>query len=203
MTLAEYIEQIRFGLREITPAFFTDTELMTYVNLKELEFVRKTKWLTKETDIAWESDGYSVLLPSDFMAVDFVLLDEDGAVTFLEKRGGKGRADTSELDFGYRLDSTKLWLTDDSERDSDTTLTLSYIYKPTPYTDPVTDAAVESTLGDDFSEIIIAGALSKGLVKQERFPSAQYHETVYQQGIIEAKRFRNDRVGKNVINIEH
>jgi hypothetical protein len=203
MTLAEYIEQIRFGVREITPAFFTDDELMTYVNLKELEFVRKTRWLTTELDISWESDGYSVLLPADFLAVDFVLLVEDGSTTFLEKRGGRGRASTSELESGYRLDATKLWLTDETVMDAASVLRLSYIQKPTPYADVVADAAVESDLGDDFSETIINGVLGRALVKQERFPSAQFHEGMYQKGIVEAKRYRNDRVGKNSINIDH
>jgi len=205
MTLAEYIEEIRDGLREITPAFFTNAELMRYINRKELEFARKTKWLTTELDIAWETDGYSVLLPSDFIAVDFVLLFGENSTDYLEKRGGRARADTSEMDPGYRLDkpNNKIILTDETDMSDGSTLRLSYIQKPTPYTDEVADLAVESDLGDEFAEVIINGVISLGLVKQERFNSANYHEAAFKTGVVEAKRYRNEREGKNVRNIEH
>jgi len=204
MTLAEYIQAIREAVRETTPAFFTNDEIMNLINLKEIEFVRKTKWLTAEGALSWESDGYSVLLPADFMSVDFVLLtDENGFTNYLEKRGGKGRATSSELDMGYRLDATKLWLTNTTVNDSETVLTLSYVYFPSAFTDSTADLLVESDLGDDFAEAIIDGAVSRMLVKQERFKSAQYHEAAYQGSIREATKFRNARIGKNVTNIDH
>ena len=202
MTLVEIIELCRFSVREPTPAFFTDDEIMIYTNLKSLEFCRRTTYLRDMATLT-DSGGGVFPLPNDFLTARSVILDTKGVRKEIFKQGASSRVSKSYLGVGYVMNSEAITLSNvgDLEDDSTMTIELDYAKRPYPFLDLEADKLKESDIPEEFIEVLTQGITAKMFEKQERYPSARESARNWDMGVKEAKKFANTRQGQGSINI--
>jgi len=204
-TLAEIIEECRYLVSEPTPAFFTDKEIMLFYNAVQMEFVKWTKILKEETDLAISAvDNVSVTLPADFLATKFVhLKSSDGSLQFLHPYGGRARGVRSPMseDLGYYLiNNTTLKLTQEQDPNSDE-VRLAYYQTPTPFADEVADLAVSCDIEDAYIDGVLAGTVSRLFKKRRELQESNIYFAEFQKKMAEARRFENKREGVRQMNI--
>ena len=220
MTTVDMIQQIRSALVEPIPGFWTDEELLRWMNRGQLDFVNRTRVL-EDKEVSTTEAGVGVYpLPSNCLSVHALFINLAQATetvpnpppnwqrlipTNLEKNAQQApnftSTDSSQTGdpTSYMIWGRNLYLfpvpraTVSPQLPPSDNLMLFFKSKPLD----ITASNQPLGLDDSLHEALIAYVLWRAFEKEKEFEQSQYHRSIYegyiQQGLRWAKKQSGDQ----------
>lgn len=194
MTAQEIIDQVRAALVEPVAGFWSDTELLGWINRAELDFNNRTRILESKAVTGTISGQIEYPLPSNCLSVRLVLFNDADTASGqtpnwvriypsnLEKSGQQtpNFLNTSSGATGtprsYVIWGRTLLLTPPPLVTAGSNITMFYKAKPIP----VALASAQLNLDDSFKDGIIAYVLWKAYEKEQEVDKAAAQQGVYE-----------------------
>lgn len=210
------ITDVRRELVEISPAYWSDTELLRHLNRCELDYSNKTRILEDTAQLSLTQGRINYPLPQNWMsarAIFFKIVNSDGTFRWkriypsnLEKTAQmrpnflSTETDNQGTPARYWIWRKELWLDRAPDADNATTLLLFFKSKPIP----LTAATQEINLDDSLSEAIFEYIMWKALRKEQEFDAADEHKLEYDRYVAEGRKWVKKQSGdqRNRIDID-
>lgn len=210
------LTDVRRELVEISPAYWTDAELLRHLNRGELDFCNKTRILEDTAQLSLVQGRLNYPLPQNWMsarAIFFKIVNADGTYRWkriypsnLEKTAQQRpnflstATDNQGTPTRYWVWRRELWLDRAPDAASATTLLLFFKSKPIP----LTSTTQEINLDDSLSEALFEYIMWKALRKEQEFDAADEHKLSYDQYVAEGRKWVKKQSGdqRNRIDID-
>lgn len=216
MLASTILTDVRRELVEISPAYWSDAELLRHLNRGEHVFNTKAHVLEDTAQLSLVQGRLNYPLPQNWVskqAVFYKIVNSDGTyrwkrlhATNLEKMGQQrpNFLNTSTDNQGTPtrcwIWRRELWLDRAPDAEAATTLTLFFRSKPIP----LTAATQEINLDDTFSEALFEYIMWKALRKEQEFDAADEHKLEFDTWIAEGRKWVKKQSGdqRNRIDID-
>lgn len=210
------LTDVRRELVEISPAYWSDAELLRHLNRCELDYSNKTRILEDTAQLSLVQGRINYPLPQNWMsarAIFFKIVNADGTFrwkriypTNLEKNAQQRpnflstETDNQGTPARYWIWRKELWLDRAPDAINATTLLLFFKSKPIP----LTSATQEINLDDSLSETIFEYVMWKALRKEQEFDAADEHKLEYDRYVAEGRKWVKKQSGdqRNRIDID-
>ena len=211
MSLLEIIQMLRLHLSEPIPIFFTDEELMLYINFKARDIAYQTKVNRKYVSLG-EGDG-SYTLPVDLLTI---LSVERGSLDtsnreFLPRINPIGRNIDKSTSYGYFVQNNAIEThypinsyqtyprADYHALGSE--IILNYIYSPREFVDVEIDSNELLDLPQEATSTLISGVLYECYYKQEKFQNGDRAKKSYEDGLKDLNKSSTTKFGVQSISV--
>lgn len=201
------LTDVRRALLESSAQFWSDAELLRYLNRAELDYVNKTRLLEDTAQLSLIQGRLDYALPSNWLsakAVFFKIENEDGSYrwkrlypTNVEKNAQSSpnfmntTVDNQGEPQRYWIWGRSLWLDKAPDDTSDTTLLLFYKSKPIP----LANATDSINLDDSLSEALTAYILDKAWSKEDETEKAEEQKLIYDRYVAEGRKWVKKQSG--------
>lgn len=207
MLVSPFISDIRKELLETSAQYWTDNELIRYVNRGVADFINKTRISEDDAQLDLIQGQISYPLPSNWSSERLVLIkivNDDGTYMWkrlypmnLEKAAQQqpnflnNTTDNQGRPTRFWIWNRKLWLNKAPDAQFATQLHLFFKSKPIPVA-VVTDTI---DLEDDLMEGILAYVLWKAWSKEQEFERADEQKTMYDRYVAEGRKWIKKQSG--------
>lgn len=207
MQAQQIIDDVREQLLETSAAFWSDTQLLRYLNRGELDYVNKTRILEKDASVTLVQGRLDYPLPANWLsarAVFLKIVGEDGSIKWqriyasnLEKTAQQNPnfLATTDSDQGqphrYWIWGRTLMLNKAPSAQFATELHLYFKAKPIP----LTQATDSINLDDSLSEGLTAYILWKAWSKEQEVDLASEQQQIYLTYIAEGRKWVKKEAG--------
>lgn len=201
------LTDVRRALLETSAQFWSDAELLRYLNRAELDYVNKTRLLEDTATLSLTQGRLDYPLPSNWLsakAVFFKVENEDGTYrwkrlypTNIEKNAQMApnfmntTTDNQGAPTRYWIWGRSLWLDRAPDATSDTTLLLFFKSKPIA----LTSATEQINLDDSLSEALTAYILDKAWSKEHEADRADEQKIIYDRYVAEGRKWAKKQSG--------
>lgn len=201
------ITDVRRALIETSAQFWSDAELLRYLNRAELDYVNKTRLLEDTAQLSLVQGRLDYPLPQNWLsakAVFFKVENPDGTYrwkrlypTNIEKNTQTSpnfmntTVDNQGTPSRYWVWGRSLWLDKAPDGDNDTTLVLFYKSKPIPLLVPT----AQINLDDSLSEALTAYILDKAWSKENEDEKAAAQQIIYDRYVAEGRKWVKKQSG--------
>lgn len=201
------LTDVRRALLEISAQFWSDAELLRYLNRGELDYVNKTRILEDTAQVSLVQGRLDYPLPPNWLsakAVFFKVENADGTYhwkrlypTNIEKNAQVApnfmntTSDNQGTPQRYWIWGRTLWLDKAPDANNDTSLVLFYKSKPIA----LTAATQQINLDDSLSEALTAYILDKAWSKENEPDRADEQKTIYDRYVAEGRKWVKKQSG--------
>lgn len=193
----EILSEIRYKVQEPSSGFFTDANLMAEWNQVQLNAAKKVRFIRKEIDLTFQTDGQTIILPADFLGLfSCGLTDTTGEeIIYLAQLSLHGRAQDSQMGTGYFFTTRDRIKMNAVQEDSDARMKIVYSAAPVPFAD-AEDTDAETNVPDDYIDVITTGVAARGQLARNKYEDYQFQWKIYLDDLAEAKRNESKRKGQ-------
>ncbi len=209
MTGAELITEIRAELTEGTAAFFTDAEILSWINGAEKDFVGRTRCLETSATLEVTAGRPDYPLPANWLSAKAVFYNDvnsDGTANWkrvypsnLEKTSQErpnflaSDASNRGVPSKYFIWGNSIWFEDVPET-TGRVVKLFFKCKPTKLADTTASINVDDSLSDAIKDY----ALWRGWKKEKELDFANAAEVSYEKGVRKGLAWVKKRSGDQV-----
>ena len=207
MQASVILSDVRRALIESSAQFWSDAELLRYLNRAELDYTNKIRILESTAQLSLVQGRLDYPLPQNWLAAKAVFFkseNPDGTYvwkrlypTNLEKNTQvmpnfmNTTTDNQGTPSRYWVWNRSLWLDKAPDSDNDTTLVLFFKSKPIP----LSAATEQINLDDSLSEAITAYILDKAWSKENESEKAAEQQTIYDRYVAEGRKWVKKQSG--------
>jgi hypothetical protein len=201
MLASQVISDVRKELLELSPEYWSDAEILRYINRAQVDFANKIRVLEADAELSLVQGQIDYPLPSNWTSARLVLAKivyDDGTYTWkrlypinLEKAAQQQTdfLNTSDKNQGrptrYWIWNRRLYLNKAPNAQFATTLHLFFKSKPLP----ILYATDTLSFDDELCEAITAYVLWKAWMKEQEFERADDQKTMYFQYVAEGRKW--------------
>lgn len=213
MTGQEVIDNVRSELLEASAAFWTDAELLRWLNDGERDFVNKVRGIDKVSTVSTVAGRNRYPLPASFLASKAVFYNDvlsDGTdqwkrlqPTTLEKLAQENPGFLSDdeaarsIPRAYTIFANELYVTP-TPRDDGKQIKMFHKGKAVP----LTALSQSFTIDDSMADGLKAYVLWQAWAKEKEFQLAAMWEQKYKDYVGEGRRFYNRLIGDAAFQID-
>lgn len=201
MLASQVISDVRKELLELSPEYWSDSELLRYINRAQMDFANKTRILEDDANLSLVQGQSDYSLPANWTSARLVLIkiiNDDGTFQWkrlypinLEKAAQQqpNFLNTSDKNQGrptrYWIWNRRLWLNKAPDAGFATELHLFFKSKALL----VSNASETLAFDDELCEAITAYVLWKAWAKEQEFERADDQKTMYFQYVAEGRKW--------------
>jgi hypothetical protein len=201
VTAAQIISDVRKEVLELSPEYWSDAELLRYINRAQIDYANKTRLLEADAELSLVAGQLDYPLPANWTsarAVFIKILNDDGTFMWkrlypsnLEKMAQQNTnflnntTDNQGRPTRYWIWNRRIWMNKSPNADFATTLHLFFKSKPTP----IVYATDTLSFDDELCEAITAYVLWKAWMKEQEFDRASDQQTNYDRYVAEGRKW--------------